>query len=378
MKNWIGIFILVTLGGLQWQCGETGEPAVNDQAAIAAPQSSAAKVKNPTAKTGSAVIKGKIANAENVRLFVEQHFFLTDVHHILGSTGIEADGTFQLDLSKPIEPGIYRLRIGRNKIYVPFAGGEKVIEITGDLANLSAETVQIKGVENFETDNKHLIAVMNGKVNEKNVGQHLSSTGHLPLKALLAAYAYGQNPNYLTAHQKILGELLAEDAQSKYAIDYGNLVRQLDLIANDPIQVGKVAPDIKLTGPDGKEYALSELRGKVVLLDFWASWCLPCRRENPNVVNVYDKYNKDGFEVFSVSLDKPNGKERWKDAIKQDNLKWPYHVSDLQGWSSAPARQYKVTGIPRTFLIDRDGKIAKINARGPALEPAVKELLQAG
>lgn len=136
---------------------------------------------------------------------------------------------------------------------------------------------------------------------------------------------------------------------------------------------GEKAPDIKLADRDGKEIALSSLKGKVVLLDFWASWCGPCRMENPNVVKAYEKYKEKGFTIFSVSLDE--NKERWLQAIEKDKLTWPSHVSDLKGWRSAGAAVYKVNSIPATFLLDRDGKIIGKNLRGAALEDKLKSLL---
>lgn len=136
--------------------------------------------------------------------------------------------------------------------------------------------------------------------------------------------------------------------------------------------VGALAPDIELPNPDGKMLKLSSLRGKVVLVDFWASWCGPCRKENPNVVAMYAKYHDKGFEVFSVSLDKD--RDSWLKAIAKDNLSWPNHVSDLKYWKSAGAATYGVTGIPYTVLIDKKGKIVAKKLRGEDLEIKVGEL----
>jgi peroxiredoxin len=135
---------------------------------------------------------------------------------------------------------------------------------------------------------------------------------------------------------------------------------------------GGEAPEIELTSPDGKLIALSSLRGKVVLIDFWASWCKPCRIENPNVVKMYNQYSKKGFEIYGVSLDKD--KDAWVKAIKEDGLTWP-HVSDLQFWNSAAAKLYNVSSIPHTVLVDRDGKIIATGLRGPALESKLAEIL---
>ncbi|MBK7030654.1 MAG: TlpA family protein disulfide reductase [Bacteroidales bacterium] len=137
--------------------------------------------------------------------------------------------------------------------------------------------------------------------------------------------------------------------------------------------VGSLAPDIKLADPEGVERSLSSLRGKVVLIDFWASWCGPCRKENPNVVKAYAKYKEKGFEVFSVSLDKD--RESWLKAIATDKLVWPNHVSDLKYWKSAGAAAYGVTAIPFTVLIDKEGKIVAKKLRGEELEKKLSELL---
>ncbi|UKN02138.1 AhpC/TSA family protein [Paracrocinitomix mangrovi] len=136
---------------------------------------------------------------------------------------------------------------------------------------------------------------------------------------------------------------------------------------------GDLAPDLAFQNPDGKTIKLSDLRGKIVLLDFWASWCMPCRMENPNVVRTYEKYKDQGFTVYSVSLDED--KQRWIDAIAKDNLSWPNHVSDLKGWYSDAASIYDVRSIPATFLIDREGRIVGQDLRGKDLEQRLQELL---
>ncbi len=137
--------------------------------------------------------------------------------------------------------------------------------------------------------------------------------------------------------------------------------------------VGQIAPEIRLPNPDGDTLALSDLRGKYVLLDFWAAWCGPCRRENPNVVKLYKKYKDRNFTVFSVSLDK--SRQSWIQAIQQDGLEWPNHVSELAFWSTEAIKPYGVRSIPATFLLDPEGRIIAKDLRGYMLEKKLEQLL---
>jgi len=168
--------------------------------------------------------------------------------------------------------------------------------------------------------------------------------------------------------------LTAATKSKARVVNKGNGANKPRPTKNSRYGVGDEAPEIVMADPDGNERRLSDLRGKVVLIDFWASWCGPCRRENPNVVNAYNKFRSKGFEVFSVSLDQ--NADRWKAAISQDGLFWPNHVCDMNGWQNAAARSYGVSSIPHAVLVDQNGIIAATHLRGPALAEKLNELLR--
>ncbi len=371
-----------------------------------------------TGNDGKIIVKGKFKNADNKTIYLKK---------IAGNqletidSAIAKKGKFELKLPYT-EPDYYIVQIDNSNqfIYLIVDSTDKEIDISGDANNL-VFTYDIKGSKQSEIAKEMIIhnAKSITRVDSlskvymdyrKNNPSKLDSIK----KVLDKIYyqIYGQEKNFLTqfieknkgnfagmlALYQQLGprnpvfnpqkdlkyfetvdkELIKNYPNSKHAKQLHSMVLQTkEQIKKAKMMqqgglYGKEAPDIAYPGPDGKIYKLSDLRGKYVLLDFWASWCPPCRRESPNLVATYKKYHDKGFEIFQVSLDR--NKDAWIKAIHDDHLdKW-YHVSDLKYWQSEPAKLYGVRSIPSNFLIDKNGKIIATNLRGPRLGEKLKEI----
>ena len=175
---------------------------------------------------------------------------------------------------------------------------------------------------------------------------------------------------------KKIKELYASLSEDVKNTPYGEMIgKQLETM--NATEIGSEAPDFSGPTPDGEELALADAMGKVTIIDFWAAWCKPCRQENPNVVKVYNKYHDKGLNIISVSLDKPNEKDKWLKAIEDDGLVWN-HVSNLKFWDEPIAKKYGIRAIPATFIIDENGVIVDRDVRGEeALDKRIGELLAA-
>jgi peroxiredoxin len=262
----------------------------------------------------------------------------------------------------------------------------QLIRATDKLDSLGAQFQSLKGRGN-DPEAETWIQTQYGKLMEEQktyITDFIQKHSTEPASLLALSNQLGQQPvlnprTDFDLFEKVDVQLFKRYPKSALVLNlhkYVAAMRPQIQTANSQAKLtgtGAIAPEISLPDPDGKTQSLSSLRGKIVLVDFWAGWCAPCRRENPNLVKAYNKYHSKGFEIFQISLDKT--KPEWVAAIKQDGLNW-IHVSDLKYWSSPVARQYGIESIPANYLLDKDGKIIGSNLRGADLEAELDKLFR--
>ena len=280
----------------------------------------------------------------------------------LGTNQIENNKfNFNINLN---EEKILALVLNRNQyILLDVKPGEN-IEVNYDPMNFSNNSVKGSSGTEFYIDNvKKLRSLSSSQQNafiDSLVRKNTDKLINLIFLSSLEAGSYSKTYDYVLNKMKKFKD---NEAYKKIKSEYD---------AEKLTAIGSVPPEIALQDTNGNVVKLSSLRGQYVLVDFWASWCRPCRGESPNLVRAYNKYHDKGFTIYSVSLD--NSKSSWLQAIKKDNLGAWTHVSDLKGWQCEAARDYNINSIPSNFLLDKDGKIIAKNLRGSALEKKLAEI----
>lgn len=340
------------------------------------------------------VVNGKINNATSgAPIYLDKLSF--NGNEVIDTAILAEDGSFILKGTLP-EKSLYMLRLDNQHSWVLVLENGVTTNFSSDynavanstasgndnqilfsfvtqLTNLGSnlQAIQGKFADAQNSGNSEAMLQIQNEYNEiiaqyNDVILNMADTTSSIFSGLFAASMLNKDQNTATL-ANFAEKIKAELPENSLAKEFLQLVNN-----NAELAIGKQAPNFTLKNMKGETLSLEQVRGKVVLLDFWASWCKPCRIENPNVVRLYKEYEKKGFTVFSVSLD--NNLQKWVAAIDQDQLIWPYHGSNLQGWQCPVAQQYKVNSIPSTFLINEDGIIIERNLRGADLENKLKQI----
>jgi peroxiredoxin len=371
---------------------------------------SCSEEKEKVSKPGSInyFIKATVINAKGDEVYLEE---IREKQWVVIDSTKLTDGKFELNGNVPAVD-IYRLRFAENA-FVPLLLNTDKIVFTADL-NQPFETVVFSGSKENEVyadfNNKMLIfnkkheelasmldSLKNGVNNpilatnymneikateaEMKVFVEESITANTGSPIVFSMLSYADWENEFAFIETSTTAIKQKQPNYKYTESLVNNVTQYKTYLEqkaakakgNPAAIGKEAPEFMLPDTKGKMVSLSSFKGKYLLLDFWASWCGPCRQESPTVVKAYERFKGNNFDILSVSLD--DNKEKWLNAIEKDHLTWT-HVGDMKAWESSVVRLYQVEGIPATFLLDPNGVVIARDLRGPALENTLEKLLK--
>jgi peroxiredoxin len=342
----------------------------------------------------SFVIKGEIEGKDNEKVTLMK--FLEGNWSVEDSTRI-VDGKFKLEGSVDL-PEMRAIMLGSKDVLAQFFAENGVIEIEADADSI--DNTEISGSSSNDdftvfTDEMKRFSKEVNKLKKEFASARMAADEEKQRMARIKFEAMIENQrvfakNYIRENNSSTTAPFVALWQLSEQLDCNeidSLVRSFDPSIQNSIYieqlkkkadekrtltVGNMAPDFTMKNQNGQPLTLSSLRGKVVLIDFWASWCQPCRHENPNVVKLYDEYKSKGFDIIGVSLDRD--KKSWLKAIEDDQLEW-HHVSDLKFWNNEVAQKYKVKSIPHTVLLDKNGKIVANNLQGDLLAQKLSEIL---